>query len=174
MYYVGKSDYEKERRDALSRLLYRKIILLDTCTILKGSFPQIMAEMEPELKRQGSYIIMPDAVIQEMRTLRVKKPELRGTIDARMPQLAEWCRRGVMKVCGNQQSPGSFGDKEFLKHILHYSWRYEVLMLTQDGKLARDIRKKLGEMKSVRGYPVTVRRLDRYGRLVPFRSVSHH
>lgn len=174
MYYFEKTGYEKERRETLSRLLSRKIILLDTCTILNGSFPQIMAEMEPELKCQGGCILVPDAVIQELNKLRVKKPELRRTIDVRMPQLAEWCRRGVMRVCGNRQSSGSFGDKEFLKRILHYSWRYEVLMLTQDGKLARDIEQKLGEMKSVCGHPVTVRRLNRYGNLVPFHSVSHH
>lgn len=149
-------------QENLERLAERYTILIDTCSLLHPQFPALMDHLEPLLRENGKALIVPSGMIAELKSLAVRKNELREQIRDLIARLAALKREGLVSVFGEQSA--DFGDQQLLAAATRFLTCAELLVITQDGKLSEDL-VGLNRLGSVHGKRLSVGRINRYGYL---------
>lgn len=81
----------KRYQGKLAWLAERYTMMIDTCSLLHSQFPAFVEHMTPLLRQQGKALIVPSGVVEELKSLLERKPELRETVRPVAVVLPEDC-----------------------------------------------------------------------------------
>ena len=146
----------------LERLVGRYALMIDTCSLLHPQFSAFVGHLAPLLRQQGKALIVPSGVVEELKSLLGRKPELREALVTAVGVLRKLQEEGLVRIYGG--SAENFGDHQLLTATTRFLTACEVLVITQDNKLSADLM-HLNRLGSVRGKGLGVSRINRYGYL---------
>lgn len=152
----------KRSQGKLAWLAERYTMMIDTCSLLHSQFPAFVEHMTPLLRQQGKALIVPSGVVEELKSLLERKPELRETVLQVAETLRKLQEEGLVRIYGG--SAEHFGDQQLLSAATHFFTTCELLVITQDSALSADLM-HLNQLGSVRGKKLGVSRINRYGYL---------
>lgn len=152
----------QQAQGKLEQLVSRYTPMIDTCSLLHEQFPAFAHHLAPMLRQYGKALIVPSGVIEELKSLPGRKPELRTAIRTAVDVLLELRQQGLVRVFGG--SGESFGDQQLLTAATRFFTTNALLVITQDLKLSADLI-RLNRLGSVRGKRLGVSRINRYGYL---------
>lgn len=141
----------------LARYVKNYKIFMDTCTLLEN--PQHVdlwfAAQESLLKSYRQKINIPLRVIEEIKkhSLNEEKYALAQKAKAVYRILGKWQWQGLIEICGDSRD--NFADNAFLVAFTQLRIQNNLLLITQDKKLALDIL-RLNDTRSVHGKDVDV------------------
>lgn len=148
------------------------MILLDTCTILKGdAFEMLLKDLILILRRNNKQITILQSVMEELRSLSVGTDPRQRTKAARALDLLRILQsNGVIILRGSPNAEES-GGAGIIKYVSKSIYEKNILVLTQSGDLAADC-SLFSQIRSCRmEYTVTVKRIsNQYGQLNSFNS----
>lgn len=158
---------EWRAKEYLERMIGRFTPFIDTCSLLRPEFPQLLEHLEPLLRANEKKLMIPSGVENELKHLLLKNDELRPRVAGLLELLDEKEREGVVMVCGSSAS--TFADQQMLTIATSARVSDQVLFITQDNNLSEDIL-RMNDLTSVRGNAVAVCRVNRYGYLSRYRT----
>lgn len=159
---ANQSSPEQKAQEYLERMISRYTLFVDTCSLMRPEFPQLLERMAPLLHSNEKMLMIPSGVENELKHLLLKHDALRGQLGNLLELLDEKEREGIVMVCGS--SATTFADQQMLTIAACSRVSDQVLFITQDNNLSMDIL-RLNELSSVRGNAVAVCRVNRYGYL---------
>ena len=160
---------EWKAKEYLERMIGRYTPFVDTCSLLRPEFPQLLEHMEPLLLANEKKLMIPSGVENELKHLLLKNDELRSRVADLLVLLDEKERAGIVMVCGSSAS--TFADQQMLTIATSARVSDQVLFITQDNSLSEDIL-RMNDRTSVRGNAVAVCRVNRYGYLSRYRTLE--
>ena len=141
----------------LARYVKNYKIFMDTCTILQNPHhvDLWLGAQEKLLRAYGQKINIPLRVVEEVKkhSLNEEKPKLCQKAREAYRILGKWQWQGLIEICGD--SSDNFADNAFLVAFTQLRIHNNLLLITQDKKLALDIL-RLNDTKSVQGKDVDV------------------
>lgn len=141
----------------LARYAKNYKIFMDTCTILQNPHhvDLWLGAQESLLKAYGQKINIPLRVIEEIKkhSLNEEKYALAQNAKEAYRILGRWQWQGLIEICGDSRD--NFADNAFLVAFTQLRIQNNLLLITQDKKLALDIL-RLNDTKSVHGKDVDV------------------
>lgn len=146
----------------LERLVGRYALMIDTCSLLHPQFSDFAAHLAPVLRQYGKALVVPSGVVEELKSLLGRKPELREAVLTAAAVLREMEGEGLVRIYGS--SGERFGDQQLLAAATRFFTTCELLVITQDNELSADLM-HLNRLGSVRGKGLGVSRINRYGYL---------
>ena len=152
----------QQSQGKLERLVSRYTPMIDTCSLLHEQFPAFARHLAPVLRQYGKALIVPSGVVEELKSLPGRKPELGAAVRAAVDVLLELRHEGLVRVFGG--SGESFGDQQLLTAATRFFTTNALLVITQDHKLSADLI-RLNRLGSVRGKKLGVSRINRHGYL---------
>ena len=152
-------------QENLERLVGRCAVLIDTCSLLHTEFPTLMSRLVPLLMENNKALIIPSGVAAELQRLSGRADAPHEQLCTVVKQVAALRKEGLVSVLG--ETGETFGDKQLLAVATRFLTSTELLVITQDVKLSRDLL-HLNELGSVRGKRLTVCRINSYGYLSRF------
>lgn len=158
----GRDQADRQSQSRLEGLVSRYALMIDTCSLLHEAFPAFAGHLAPVLRQYGKVLIVPSGVVEELKSLPERKPELRGAVAAAGRVLLELRQEGLLRVYGSTTQ--SFGDQQILTAATRFLTSSALLVITQDHKLSADLI-HLNCLGSVRGRGLGVSRINRYGYL---------
>lgn len=150
----------------MERLVLEKKIMIDTCSLMHDKCSLMVEKLLPALCKHGKKVVVPAKVIAEL------KKHQKNTADpfraAAAVQGLSLCMKLKQAECLSIRGADrdNFADNTFFVAISGYRYKYSILLITQDRKLGQDVL-RLNEMRSTKGYPVTVCYLNGRGQLCP-------
>lgn len=157
-----QNDAIRQSQDKLEWLVGRYTLMIDTCSLLHPQFPDFARHVMPVLRRHGKSLIVPSGVVEELKSLLGRKPELQSQVLTAAGALRTMQADGVLRIYGS--SGESFGDQQLLTAATRFLTTSELLIITQDNALSADLM-HLNRLGSVRGKGLGVSRINRYGYL---------
>lgn len=145
------------------------ILLLDSDSIMKDSFVNFIQNSAPLLRKYRKRFTLLNCVFTELEylsnsdDLQVRQRAIRGLED--MNALIE---AGLVTHRGGASVKGK-GSYHILRYVSSYIWdKGNIMVLSQDGLLAQDLR-LLGSFQSAaQQYRITVKRLNYFGQPVDY------
>ena len=144
-----------------------EIILIDTCSLLMHPSAEIyFSQKAPKLIRDGKKIVIPLAVVDELRKLTSRRddPVLSRNARSTLELIREYKEKGIIAVHGDD-TDGTLADNAFQKVIAMFGQTHNITVITQDYQLGQDLL-TMGHSLSVRGRKVNVRKFDDKGNLL--------
>lgn len=134
-------------------------ILVDTPSLLKPSFFNLMEEGFPVLHNQGTQLIIHQTVLDELTRFFLEYNTNRGREARRvLDSLHELTDKGCIII---DNTPAMSKDVFFLTEAIKARFSGKrLLILSQDSMLARDILLKVNSLQSFWGPIVNIKRID--------------
>lgn len=113
-------------------------IFVDTCSLMHRRAPRFFLDnLAPRLKETGAKVIVPMGVVKELRKFN-QEDSRRGKL-ARdgYRVLCEYQRQGLLELRGEEDD--RFPDQLFLSLFVRFMTHYDLCLITQDRKLAKDL-----------------------------------
>ena len=158
---------EKEQRAQkfINSVIKNYKIFVDTCSLLDESADKFWDHVIPALKAGKTALIIPFRVYEEI--IKKKEDQSNPGLSQRAAcaeeKICKLKNDGLVEIFGNPND--NFADNVFLTVFTQYRMKYNLLLITQDKKLAIDI-KGIAESKSVSTEnKVLVKRINAYGYL---------
>ncbi len=147
-------------------------IFIDTCSLLQGSVSiKFFENIIPILKQKNAKLFLPGKCFFEIeKKMKSKKDaELSKKAKEIYEKIKEYSSKGFIDIkYDKSEGEGSFADNTFLSVFTMFRDRHNLLLITQDNDLAKDIL-KLNDSKSVKtNKKIAVKRINKYGFLSPF------
>jgi len=161
---INTNAIEQRKIDELDLLVRNCIILVDTCSWMHEMANLLIEHIAVSLKRYGKKIILPYSVNEELRKLQ-NNPEKKDMADRAAKVINYLIKEDLIE--GRGGFGDTFADNKLFSVINEYRMKQDVLLITQDVKLSRDVLTQ-NELKSAIGHPVKVYRINRYGYLSMF------
>lgn len=153
-----------------SKVRTADVILLDTNCWMKPGFEEFAKDIARFLKNNGKTVTVLQGVLKELRYLTTAgtSAEERQKAGKALAYINELNTEGLVSWKGNPNSSDS-GCAAVVKYAAMHLWDQNLFVLTQDARVAHDLR-ILSEIKSAPiDHPVVVKRLTgRNGRLGDF------
>lgn len=165
------NDKEFVARKSLENYVKDWKIFMDTCSILRieegGEGESFWTHIIPLLQQYQNKIIIPLKVIEELEkhTTNAEKPELAQNAKSALKKLHQLLSAELIEIRGEQGD--NFADNVFLVVFTKFRMTHKLLLITQDGNLAKDM-VGLNASKAVKANSVHVKRINRYGFLSNF------
>lgn len=157
------------RSSYLEKIVKEYKVFIDTCSILNESFGKFVVNIYPLLLKYKTNINLIAQVIIELKK-KLKDPSLSSRAKTALETLTELSKMGLLKVYGDESE--SFADNVFLSQFTRLRLDYDILFITQDVNLAKDIKNNLNTLQSARGHLIRVRKLNMMGYLSEFADLS--
>ncbi|ORU00833.1 hypothetical protein D081_0815 [Anaerovibrio sp. JC8] len=143
-------------------------IFIDTCSLLSDNMEALLNHLLPYLKQYDNKLIVPYRCIQELEKFIPDGNNISRGEKAKITRdnVINLYKSGVVDIRGEQSD--NFADNVFLTVFTKFRLKYNLLLITQDNNLAKDIL-NINNSKSVKAYPVQALRVNKYGFLSPFR-----
>jgi rRNA-processing protein FCF1/tRNA A-37 threonylcarbamoyl transferase component Bud32 len=138
-------------------------IFIDTCSFLHDCYPHFEKLLFPILKDAKEKLYVPIKVIEELQ--RFKKSDSHKCNNAAsyaLKSIANHQHKGLIELKGEESD--NFADNVFLCQFVKFRMHYNLVLITQDNKLASDLL-NLNNVKSSNGKKVSVCRITSYGTL---------
>lgn len=150
--------------EKLEPLVVQHKIFIDTCSLVEKQSISFLKILEPLLRKYNNKIIIPIRVIEELKKIqREQQGEVVALSKAVYEHLAKMQQNGVLDLRGEETD--NFADNVF--HVVFSKFRiqHKLMLITQDGPLAREIL-RMNTSESVRGKVIVVQKIDHEGKLV--------
>ncbi|MBQ9082167.1 MAG: zinc-ribbon domain containing protein [Clostridia bacterium] len=160
-------DPEAAARNALEHFVSSYKIFIDTCSLLSPYAESFFKNLTPLLAKHNARIIVPRRVIDELYKHQVNQtdPDLAQKARRALRNLQTMLNAGQVTVRGEESD--NFADNVFQVVFTKFRIQERLLLITEDNRLAQDIL-LLNTNQSVKGKPVSVKRLSKYGYLAAF------
>lgn len=153
--------------DELSEFAKKWKMLIDTSSIMEKSAKSFFDEIGPFLSKYQNHINLPASCFYELHKHSLSNHTTKASLAKVAINLVSNLQKMNILIIRGNKNDGTFADPVFLEKIIHFRTQYNILVITQDNNLAKDIQ-NLNLLKSVKGYKVDVRRIDSNGRLTNF------
>ena len=142
-------------------------IFIDTCSILHDSANKFWMNVIPMLNQYQAKIIIPSKCIEELEkhSQNEEKKDLAVKAKNALKILNQLLSSGYIEIRGDKTD--NFLDNVFQVVFTKFRVQHNLLLITQDNDLAKDIL-KLNDNKSVKGKSINVKRINQYGGLSGF------
>ena len=155
-------------RTALERFVTSSIVFIDTCSLMHKNAEKLTNELEPILQANKKKIIVPVRVMDELhKHTNSPIPHTQAGAERAIILLTRLNENKLIDFRGEESD--NFADNVFYSVFAKHRIQHRLLLITQDGDLAMDIL-QLNESKSVKGYPIKVKRINHFGFLSNFRK----
>lgn len=148
------------------------VILLDTCTILKGDpFEMLLKDLITVLRRHGKQITILQSVMEELRGLSTGTDAQKRMKAVRALDLIRILQNNNIVILRGSPNTEESGGAGIIKYVSKNIYEKNILVLTQSGDLAADCT-LFSQIRSCRmEYAVTVKRIsNQYGQINSFDS----
>lgn len=168
-YNMNTVQYDMNAAAALENYVKDYLIFIDTCAFMHSNYELFMAKVSPLLKKYNKSIIVPQAVLGELRNM---KQELRSRASRVQEHINHYVKAGLVRVFGDKND-SHVADAVFLSSFDKFRLKYNLLLITNDTDLSVDI-ESLGRCRSVRNIKrVQARSLTAKGFLRPVKRGAH-
>lgn len=159
------TDIPKSVDDFLEQLIIDHVLMIDTCSLMHDGCDLFIDSICPLLKKHKKKIIIPQKVIEELRKHQNgRNDSLKVALAEKGLQLCQKLRdENCLSIRGGQYD--NFADNVFFVHFSNLRFRYNMVLITQDYKLSKDIL-QLNTMQTGGGNPVRVFKLSSKGFLI--------
>jgi len=132
----------------LEHLVRSSKVFIDTCTLMHGSAEEFFyTKLQPLLIQYKKKVIVPQKVIDEIERLRKDKGiNSNKQAEKGINILRAYIYKKLLDIRGERNDP--FADNLFQYVFIKFRTKYNLVLLTQDRRLAQDIL-KLGMAKSI-------------------------
>lgn len=158
----------KKAQDYLNDLVKECIVFVDTCSLMHYNFNKFTEELNPLLTQNNKRIIVPTRVVEELKkhSLNPKQePQTVQSAKVALNILNDMMNKNLIDLRG--EDTDNFADNVFVSVFTKHRLNHRLLLITQDEDLAKDIL-NLNNIKSAKGYPVSVKRINKSGYLSDF------
>lgn len=161
-----ENEKEERARNSLENYVKEWKIFIDTCSILNSN-DKFWNNIVPLLQKYNNKLIIPLRCIEELERhlSNEEDPTLSKKTKVGIKRVAKLSGLGLIEVRGEESD--NFADNVFLTVFTKLRMKYNLLLITHDGKLARDIY-RINESESVIAKTVHVKKTNRYGYLSNF------
>ncbi len=145
------------------------IVVLDTCVLLNKGFEPMLRESARLISETRKSITIHSSVVNEIVRFS-RNPEHSQYENAKklLPLLNELERAKILKFEGNFWDY-RLADQQFLEFVIDERQRQTIAIITLDKKLSDDILMQ-NKISSFGGYPATVIRPNKSGKLFPYQN----
>lgn len=146
------------------------VILLDTCTILKGDpFEMLLKDLITVLRRHGKQITILQSVMEELREMSSGADAQKRMKATRALDLIRILQNNGIVILRGSPNTEESGGAGIIKYVSKNIYEKNILVLTQSGDLAADCG-LFSQIRSCRlEYAVTVKRIsNQYGQINSF------
>ena len=163
----------REDRKSLGKLKHyvdKYKIFIDTCSLLQGNITQMFFNnIVPVLKEKQAKIFMLQKCLLKVEKASQDNSEASQNARNILPIIKQYSNEGYIDIkYDKSEGAGTFADNTFISVFTMYRDRYDLLLITQDNNLAKEIL-NLNNSKAVRGTKnIAVSRINKYGFLSPF------
>lgn len=164
-----ESQQMREASKAQAKLMIlvdRYSFLLDTCSVLSERFALLLEHLLPILRECGKALLIPFCVVLELQHVGQTQPEMTQRVNERIHTLLELKREGLVTICGEPSQ--ECGDKQKVATVLEMMKQVEVLVVTQNQDLSRNLL-EIGRFGLAGGKHVGVGRINSHGFLSRYR-----
>lgn len=159
---------EQHARSALERFITNSIVFIDTCSLMHKNAEKLTKELTPILQANEKKLIVPVRVVEELdKHVNSPIPNTQEAAKRAIALLKELTVKQLVDYRGEESD--NFADNVFYSVFAKHRMQHRLLLITQDGDLAMDIL-QLNDSKSAKGYPIKVKRINRFGFLSNFRK----
>ena len=159
---------EMHAASRLTKAIRGHKLLIDTSSLLMRSAPLFWQHLVPILRRYGTRANVPAICIETLKNHCVgakRKPEIKALAHEALRRLQELNLQGLVAIRATPgMDEGQPAKVILMRELTHFRVNFPLLLITQDSNLARDA-EALNAAGSVRGKPVRVLRINRYGYL---------
>lgn len=158
------NEKDKIQLDKLEEYVKDYILFIDTCSLMFEEADLFWEHILPLLKKYGKKINMPYKCWLELKkhSMGGDPDKIRSARQA-MQNVSRYQEQGYISVKeGGWEASGTFADDVFLTVFNMYRTRYNLLLITQDADLSKDIL-KLNKQDAVSGKRCLAKRINRYG-----------
>ena len=158
---------EEYARENLESYVKDYKIFMDTCSLLHFAVEKYWTNIIPLLHKYNSKVIIP------LRTLDEIEKHSKNLEDKKLAEIATNCKKILHQLMSAEyievrgESTDNFADNVFQVVFTKFRLNYNLLLITQDNDLAKDIL-ALNDNRSVKANPVIVKRINQYGFLSDF------
>lgn len=154
-------------QDKLKKYVEKYKIFVDTCSLLEPQAEIFWENIVPLLQTYQKHVIVPQKCIEELEKHKADLTNLnRSKASQRsLENIKRLVAAKYVQIRG--EASDNFPDNVFLTVFTQFRVKESLLLITQDNDLAQDVL-KLNETKSVRGNPVAVQKINKYGFLSAF------
>lgn len=141
-------------------------IFIDTCSLVNDNINKFWVDIIPLLLRYNNKIIIPSKVIMELQKHAIKGDiSLSKRANQALSSIKRLMDSNLIDIRGEKTD--NFADNVFLTVFTKYRLKYELLLITQDKNLMKDI-DNLNKLKSNKGKRISIKKLVKNGKLVDF------
>ncbi|MDY4574613.1 MAG: hypothetical protein SPD90_06110, partial [Intestinibacter sp.] len=163
----GDRGKETSDREKLEKYVKDYRIFIDTCSLLHPESNKFWNNIIPILHMYNSKIIIPKRSIDELEKHSNNKQnsDLSSSANNCKIILSKLIRAGYVEIRGEETD--NFADNVFQVVFTKFRMTHNLLLITQDNNLAKDIL-ALNDSKSVKGKSVVVKKINKQGYLSSF------
>lgn len=144
--------------ELINEIITTSKVFVDTCSLMHEHYAEFEPLLFSALRSSGSYIIIPEKVIEELEKFKEK-----GSRAAAYALMSLSRHREHISIKG--EAGDNFADNVFQTQFARFRMKYNLTLITQDIALAHDIL-KLNEITSQKSaYRIKVYRITSYGTL---------
>lgn len=143
-------------------------IFVDTSSLLEESAEKFFQNIEPLLKRNNAFLIVPSVVCNELEKL-AKDENHSGNVNVidrayrAFDMIVRLHKEGIIKIFGDSDD-GNFADNVFLQVFTKKRLQFNILLITQDHGLASEAMKLSVDNRAVKGMKkIIAQRIDKNG-----------
>ena len=167
---IKKAIEETKQQQAASNLAYyvnTHKLFIDTCSLLHFRIDQFLENITPLLQETGNQLIISTRVIDELvkHQGNPTNQELADKAKHGLLLLQKLQQQNLIEIRGEETD--NFADNVFAVIFTKFRLSHRLLLITQDGNLAKDIL-SLNEVRSAKGHKVAVKRINKHGFLSNF------
>ena len=135
---------EKNEREQLQRYVEKYKVFIDTCSLLHPAVDAFWQHIVPVLQTAQKQIFMPYKCWLELekhsQNSDPQKPDLASNAKKALATVQKLVDAGLISVRQSSwEKGGTFADHTFMAVFQMHRDKYDLLLITQDGKLAREI-----------------------------------
>lgn len=161
-------NFSEIKENKIEILVKEFIIFLDTCSLMHYNFKVLSDELIPLLSKNKKKVIITIRVLEELKKHSINSKEKPETVEnaKKALEIIDIMRQKKL-IDFRGENTDNFTDNVFGTVFSKHRLSHKLLLITQDGNLAEDIL-SLNNLKSVKGYEVSVKRINKHGYLGNF------
>lgn len=154
---------EEKARVNLEHLVSTKKIFIDTCSLLMDTADKFWKNITPYILKYNNPIYIPLVCINEIEKLRQKEGESVAEKAKKLLtyELGKLQEKGIIKLIG-ERNDNPLADNVLLTQFTRYKMDYDLLLITQDHKLGKEIL-DINKSEASKGKMIEVRQINQYG-----------
>ena len=135
-----ENDKASQANDWLNTYAQKWKIFIDTCSLLTDSIDMFWSNILPHLNQYNSKVIIPYRCIQELEKFINDKSDMVRCNKAQKARdhVVRLYQSGFVDIRGDKND--NFADNVFQTVFTKFRMQYNMLLITQDNNLAKDIK----------------------------------